>query len=201
MCRILSTILGLALASAAGGALAQTYQSYGDAREGGYRYAHGHPDAPGGYVEEEEYHRADYPPPQAYYAPQPAYDYGYAQGGYAAPCSTCGGPVGGYEVPAYGYASQNYGWPGAMCGCGGELTYGYMGSEGYYGGVGGPASYGYSGGGGGGGGGYVYSGGGYGRAWSGAGASASARAYSSSSTSVRIGGGYHGGKGYGGKGH
>ncbi len=159
-------ILGLALATIAGAAHAQQapgYQQWGDADNGGYSY--GDPNGADYYVE--EYRRqAVSPPPQTYQ---------YAQAYYAPPPCGCGGQ-GGYEVPTYGYASQNYGWPGQGC-CargGGELSFGYMGS-GYYGG-----GVGYGGG-------YYYGGGhGYRSSWSSAGSSASARAYSSSSTSVNV---------------
>jgi hypothetical protein len=169
-------ILGLAVAALAGTASAQSYQSWGDAREGGYRIVHGDPNGPGEYYEEEVYRRAlpqPPPPPPAYYA----YDDGYREGGQR-PCG-CGGE-GGYEVPTYGYASQNYGWPGqGCCIAGGELRFGYLGSGHHAGGVGYGDGRDYHGGGGG-----YYYGGGY--AHSGAWASSSARAYSSSSSSTRV---------------
>ncbi|WP_312167270.1 hypothetical protein [Phenylobacterium sp.] len=157
-------ILGLALAAVADPAHAQqapqppSYQQWGDAQNGGYRYSYGDPNGADYY--EEEYRR------QAV-APTPP------------PCG-CGGQ-GGYEVPTYGYASQNYGWPGQGC-CargGGELSFGYMGSGYYGGGVGYGGGYGaryYNGGG------YYYGGGhGHRSSWS----SSSARASSSTSISVR----------------
>ena len=181
--RLTAAILGLTLAAVAGTAGAQSYQSWGDAREGGYRVVHGDPNGPGEYYEEEVYRRAlppPPPPPVAYYAD--GYDDGYSHVHKdGRPCG-CGGQ-GGYEVPTYGYASQNYGWPGqGCCASAGELRFGYVGSSGYTGGVGyGDGRY-YGGGGG------YYYGGGYARsgAWASSSAHASARAYSSSSVRVKV---------------